>query len=196
MFRPTRVLLLLLLCGIITSYSLTPSTQSQGNNRSVLLNGTSSYVQGNTWRELTPLQSKRKDVEKLLGLARDSVGKTVIYDADAEKVHVWYSEGACKRSERGQWNVPIGTVLQIRVYPTATILLRDFQFDMNKYTRIPDPSIANWTFYRDQDDGVMVQTELENGCEEVRVITYEPKKADSELRCKSEGKTTDFVPSG
>jgi hypothetical protein len=144
-------------------------------------------TQGNSWSGLTPLQSKREEVEKLLGPARDSVGKTFIYDTHAEKVHVWYSEGRCGASEIGQWNVPLGTVLQIRVYPKATILLRDLQLDMRKYKRIPDPNIPNWAFYKNQDDGVMVQTQLENGCEQVEIVTYEPKKEDSQLRCPTNG---------
>jgi hypothetical protein len=144
-------------------------------------------TQGNTWSGLTPLQSKREEVEKLLGPARDSVGKTFIYETQAEKVHVWYSEGPCKASEIGEWNVPLGTVLQIRVYPKATILLRDLQLKMSKYKRIPDPNIPNWAFYKNQDDGVMVQTQLENGCEQVEIVTYEPKKEDSQLRCRTNG---------
>jgi len=139
--------------------------------------------QTNSWSGLTPLQSTRQEVEKLLGPAKDSVGKTFIYDTPAEKVHVWYSDGPCKASEIGQWNVPVGTVLQIRVYPKAIILLRDLQLDLRKYKRIPDPSIRNWAFYENHDDGVMVQTQLENGCEQVEIVTYEPKKEDRQLRC-------------
>ncbi len=140
-------------------------------------------TQGNSWSGLTPLQATRQEVEKLLGPARDSVGKTFIYDTQTEKVHVWYSDGPCKASEIGQWNVPVGTVLQIRVYPKAITLLRDLQLDLRKYKRIPDPNIRNWAFYENQDDGVMVQTQLENGCEDVEIVTYEPKKEDSQLRC-------------
>jgi hypothetical protein len=140
-------------------------------------------TQGNSWSGLTPLQSTRQEVEKLLGPAKDSVGKTFIYDTQAEKVHVWYSDGPCKASEIGQWNVPVGIVLQIRVYPKAIILFRDLQLDLRKYKRIPDPSIRNWAFYENHDDGVVVQTQLEKGCEQVEIVTYEPKKDDRQLRC-------------
>jgi len=146
-------------------------------------------TQGNTWRGLTPLRSNREEVEKVLGTPKDSVGKIFIYDTETEKVHVWYSEGVCKASEMGQWNVPLGTMLQIRVYPKSTILLRDLQLDMSKYKRIPDPNIPNWAIYRDQDKGVMVQIQLENGCEQVEILTYEPKKDDSHLRCPSSGRS-------
>ena len=142
-------------------------------------------TQGNSWRGLTPLQSMREEVERLLGSPKDSVGKIFIYDTQAEKVHVWYSEGACKTSGIGQWNVPLGTVLQIRVYPKATILLRDLQFDMSKYQRLPDPNIPNWALYQNEDSGVLVQTKLENGCEQVEILTYEPTKKDSQLRCST-----------
>ena len=161
-------------------------SRSMASCQNILKARRTTTMQRNAWRGLAPLQSKREEVEKLLGPASDSVGKTFIYDTQSEKVHVWYSEGACRASEIGQWNVPLGTVLQIRVYPKATILLRDLQLDMSKYRRIPDPNIPNWAFYKDQDDGVMVQTQLENGCEEVEVITYEPRKEDSELRCPSQ----------
>jgi len=129
----------------------------------------------------------REEVERLLGPPKDSVGKTLIYETKAEKVHVWYSDGACQASGVGQWNVPLGTILQMRVYPTTIILLRDLKIDTSKYQRFLDPNIPNWAFYKNEDDGVMVQTSLENGCEQVEIVTYEPRKKDNQLSCSTKG---------
>jgi len=137
----------------------------------------------NIWRGLTPLRSTRADAERILGVPKDSIGETVIYETPTETVHVSYSEGACSGRGTGQWNVPAATVLQIRVYPRATILFRDLQVNMTKYKRRPDPNIPNWVFYFDDEDGVMVQTKLEDGCEQVAIITYRARKKDTQLRC-------------
>src|SRR5206468_221996 len=117
----------------------------------------------NSWRGLTPLRSTRKDVEKLLGLPRDSVDQTYIYDATIEIAHVTYSTGACKDSLRGRWNVPTETVLEIRVYPRTDIQVRQFEPILSNYKRVPDPSIPNWAFYFNDENGVTIQTKSEGG---------------------------------
>lgn len=145
----------------------------------------------NVWRGLTPLRSSRADVERLLGVPKDSVGKTLIYETPTETVHVPYSEGACKQSAVGQWNVPAATVLQIRVYPRTTILLRDLHLDLSKYQRRADPNIPNWAFYSNNQKGMIIQTKLEDGCEQVMIITFEPTKNDIQLHCRGGTKSAD-----
>ena len=139
----------------------------------------------NVWRGLTPLRSTRSEVERLLGVQKDSVGKTFIYETATETVHVSYSEGTCKESGNGRWNVPSATVLQIRVYPRETILVRDLRVDLSRYQRRPDPIIPNWAFYSNDEDGMMIQTKLEDGREQVVIMTYGPTERDAQLRCRN-----------
>jgi len=137
----------------------------------------------NVWRGLIPLRSTRADVERLLGQAKDSVDRTLIYKTPAETVHVLYSEGPCTRNGSGQWRVPADTVIHIRVYPQKTTLLEDLHVDVSKYRRKPDPNIPNWTFYLSDKDGLIIQTKLENDREEVMIVTYGPTEEDAQLRC-------------
>lgn len=137
----------------------------------------------NSWRGLTPLSSTRKDVEKLLGSHRDSVGQTYIYDAGVEIAHITYSTGACKDSVRGRWNVPIETVLEIRIYPRTDILVHQFEPLLDKYKRVPDPNISHWAFYFNDENGVTIQTNSERGSEFVEIITLGPAFQNKNLRC-------------
>lgn len=97
----------------VTAIDYWPSTKDCQE----ILNTVGANMPRNVWRGLMPLSSRRDEVERLLGPPRDSIGQTYIYETQVERVDVSYSEGACKTKERGQWNVPTGTVLRIRVYP-------------------------------------------------------------------------------
>lgn len=139
--------------------------------------------QQNVWRGLIPLHSRREEVEQLLGSPKDSISQTYRYETQTERIDVSYSEGKCETSVSGGWNVPTGTILKIKVYPRTTILIRDLPFGMGSYRRSPDPNIRNRFFYMSDEIGVMIESELEQGCERVVSITYQPAAKDTPLRC-------------
>jgi hypothetical protein len=150
-----------------------------------ILGRLSAKIPQNVWRGLTPLHSQRDEVERLLGSPKDSIGQTYIYETQNERVDVSYSAGNCEKSQFGRWNVPMGTALRIKVYPRTTILLRDLPFNMNNYRRSRDPNIPNRFFYVNDEDGVMIESVVEQGCERVANITYQPTTKDMSLRCSA-----------
>jgi hypothetical protein len=139
----------------------------------------------NVWRGLAPLHSQRGEVERLLGHPKDSIDQTYIYETQSERVDVSYSAGNCEKSQFGRWNVPAGTALRIKVYPRTTILLRDLSFDVRNYRRSPDPNIPDRFFYVNDEAGVVIESEVEQGCERVAGITYQPMAKDMSLRCSA-----------
>lgn len=140
-------------------------------------------VLSNAWRGLVPLMSTRADVERLLGSSKGSLADSYLYETKEEKVRVVYSEGSCKPSLEGQWNVPVDTVLSITVFPQIEVLVRSLRLDKKTYSRTQEAHPDNWLYYVSPQSGVMVHAMQNNGCEEVMSITYRPTTKDEGLRC-------------
>ncbi len=140
-------------------------------------------LQHNEWRGLVPLHSTRADVERLLGPPKLSHGFTDIYQTGDERADVLYSAGSCKMSGVERWNVPANTVLKIMITPKATLLVRDLHLSSRKYARTQDSHPEDWVHYLDLDDGIVIDALINNGCEKVISITYQPSSQDSKLHC-------------
>jgi len=139
----------------------------------------------NRWRGIRPLYSTKIDVDALLGPPKNSVAHTFIYDTGSERVDVIYASGDCKLRYE-PWNVPSGTVVSIEVIPKSTKLVRDLLLDKVKYTRHQSVHPANIVDYENLDDGIVVHTIVNDGCEQVLSIIYGPGKQDANKKCRQE----------
>lgn len=139
----------------------------------------------NVWRGIRPLYSTRKEVEQLLGKpASQFLNKAYPYDTHDEQVSVLYSEGPCTPSVVGKWNVPADTVLRFTVYPQRTILIAELGLSREEYHRIPDSHVPNWFYWINRKEGIMIQSELKYGSEQVMSIEYSRSDRDMDLLCK------------
>src|SRR6266850_2314540 len=150
-----------------------------------------SLVTPNAWRGLVPLKSTRADVEQLLGSSKGLLAGNYNYETKTEKVEVMYSEGSCKPSLEGQWNVPVDTVLSITVFPQTKVLVSTLRLDERTFSRAQEAHPENWLYYVSPEKGVMVHAMQINGCEEVMSITYRPTTKDEGLRCPKNAKKAD-----
>jgi hypothetical protein len=148
-------------------------------------------VLSNAWRGLVPLTSTRADVERLLGSSRGLIADSYTYETKEEKVRVLYSEGSCKPSLEGQWNIPVDTVLSITVFPQTKVLVSTLRLDERTFSRGQEAHPENWLYYVSPEKGVMVHAMRINGCEEVMSITYRPTTKDEGLRCPKNAKKAD-----
>jgi hypothetical protein len=137
----------------------------------------------NSWRGLVPLRSSRRDVETLLGNPKTQRGSTYVYETKEDVVDILYSTGPCKLSGVERWNVPADIVIRIDVRPRATMLIQDLKLDPKRYPRLPEAHPENWTLYKNDEDGLMVETILTGKVEEVYTITYWPRIKDKALHC-------------
>lgn len=167
--------------GLVTAIDYWPSNTDCDE----IVRTHSAGLQSNVWRGILLLHSTRGDVERILGLPkRRSINQTYAYDTDEEKIYVLYSEGPCRPSEIGKWNVPTDTVLKIMIYPQRTVLVSELNLDQNKYRRGPDPNIRDWFYLVNPEEGIMIQSQVKNGCEQVMAITYQPSTQDKVQLCK------------
>lgn len=136
----------------------------------------------NVWRNLLPLHSTRSDVERLFGFPKTSIASDHIYKFEKEAVSFRYAEGNCSARDFG-WNVPVNTILEIRVTPLITVLLGELELNLKNYERVESAHPENLFYYTSLEDGVTIQTRLLDGCERVVGIKYGPSRKDLELAC-------------
>jgi hypothetical protein len=141
--------------------------------------------QRKAWRSIRPLFSTKSDVENLLGQPKwRSVNDDYVYETAKELVRVLYAERPCEPSIIGNWDVASNTVLRITVIPQKTLLIKDLNLDRDAYRREPDPNIPNAFFWVNLEEGIIIESELRNNCEQVVTITYRPSNRDKNLLCK------------
>lgn len=124
------------------------------------------------WNGISPLFSSRAEVSKRLGSSEEKCD--CLFKTSAGTVFIDYAEGPCSGPLPG-WNVPSGTVLRIRVTPTAPQA-----FDPSEVTGfIKTTEGVATTFYTDVKKGVRYVVQ------DNRLIStdYIPSSRDSKLRC-------------
>ncbi|MDX2040787.1 MAG: hypothetical protein SF097_06040 [Acidobacteriota bacterium] len=133
------------------------------------------------WKGISPLHSKREDVERILGAAAKGPNDPFIctYEATSESVTVSYSRGGCKKEGLEEWNVPEGTVLRLIVIPKYSLTVTELGFDLSTFIK-QNTRLQNIVTYDNIEDGVII--EVTN--EQVSAILYTPSKKDEKLKCK------------
>jgi hypothetical protein len=131
------------------------------------------------WRGIVPLHSTRADVEKLLGRANDS-GYGVTYAFEDESVTFEYSSCRCCKPIEYRWDVAEYTVIRIRVSSVTKPRFSALNIDKEKFKKIVDSHLPDWTIYRNNDEGVSYEV-----LNDLVVTTeYGPSAKDSKaLRC-------------
>ncbi|HEX8500198.1 MAG TPA: hypothetical protein VF659_06355 [Pyrinomonadaceae bacterium] len=142
--------------------------------------------QAKEWRGIVPLHSSRADVHKILGEPTINEGNVIEgFDIDGVRVLVMYSRTRCQRglpADWGNWNVPPGTVVDIRVPFAGDARLAELKIpDIEKYKWYADDSGA--TYYHDKKEGLRYSV---NRLGFVDSITYGPTEADLKLLCKKD----------
>jgi hypothetical protein len=137
------------------------------------------YTQAQGWRGIVPLHSTRTDVERLIGLPSDSNKVMAYYYLENETVAIQYITGGCEKGY--EWNVPLETVLTVAVHPKIKPKLSELQIDLTKFKREVNPHIADIVFYVNKEDGIGIETRVNE--ESVYSISYTATTKDTCLRC-------------
>jgi len=142
-------------------------------------------VQPNVWRGIRALYSTRNDVERILGKpTRQALNEAYAYISNDERIEVLYSDGPCTPSVVGKGDVLKDTVLRVMLYPQRTVLLQELGLDLDKFRRGPDPNIPDSFFWVNREEGVMIQSQVKHGAEQIVSIEYSRSSEDRGLLCK------------
>lgn len=110
--------------------------------------------QAKEWRGLTPLRSKRAEVERLLGKA--STGCKCAYNLPDVKVYVKYASGR----RDSMWGVPKDTVISIEIYPAKVLpRLADLNIDGSKFRIEEDRELPGIFQYENEEEGFTIVVE-------------------------------------
>jgi hypothetical protein len=136
---------------------------------------TSDFCCAEGWRGVMPLHSTCEDAKRLLGITKCDTGS---YDFKDERAFIWFSEKPCADG----WNVPVGTVTSIEVFPKKKLQLTDLNVDRRKLKKEEGQSAADPIRYIDENEGLII-TVYRDG--EVKSIAYIPAAKDNHLRYPS-----------
>jgi hypothetical protein len=141
------------------------------------------------WRGVAPLHSTRADVERLLGVPKQSTPYAFYYSLPDEIAVIWFQPQSCESDLFGLgWNVPIGTVTNIGVIPKANYHKEKF-LNGTKF-KVQDAN-AGFFYYTDETEGLSVETF--NGI--VTSLEYTPMEKEDNRRCpRVQECCVDFFP--
>ena len=126
---------------------------------------------GKGWRGIVPLQSKRADVERLLG-----PGINGHYQFDEERAHVNYAEEECNPVNGCLCLVPEGTVISIYVQLEVEMKFSKLNIDKKKYEKFVSRKDPNVATYSNDKEGIIYTVNEEN--DDVTAIEYLPTAKD------------------
>lgn len=151
----------------------------------IILHAASSLIGGQAvetgWKGVRPLLSSQTDVEKAFGKPeRIDDNGYYNYRMNDSYVRVNYSTEPCRSNqyERGKFNVPANTVLNLWISLKKTILLADLDFDRKKYYRDTSGDVINSVDYFNKEAGIGIGTSIhdEKRNEYVGTIEYSPSE--------------------
>jgi hypothetical protein len=136
-----------------------------------------SSAQAKEWRGITPLYSTCKDVKRILGVTKC---ETTTYHLKDENVSIYFSEYPCGVRLPEGWNVPVGTVIQMTVYPAIKPKFADLHIDESKFKKEEDPELPGNFAYTDYEEGFSFVVSPSGVADN---FTYFATAKDHSLRC-------------
>jgi hypothetical protein len=133
------------------------------------------------WKELVILQSKRADVEKIMGKGEEH-GLIAYYSLKEGSLHVEYSDGHCRPGQYRGWKVPEGTVIEIVYTPfNGPLKFSSLHLDLSKFRIVREsPDVHDLLTYIKDDEGIAYTVQLDGTVSEIR---YFPSAKYESLRC-------------
>lgn len=116
----------------------------------LMLNIFISSVQAKEWRGIIPLSSTCADVKRIWGVTKCET--TTYYLRDAN-VSISFSKYPCGIKLPEVWNDPVGTVIQMTVYPKIKPKLTDLHIDESQFEKTRDLHLPDIIHYTNKEEG-------------------------------------------
>lgn len=138
-----------------------------------------------------PLVSTKRDVHRIFGKSSAAAGE--LYYFQDETVSFSYSKYGCKSppvvpgwpvAPSEGWNVPVDTVLAVRVTLRKQVPLASLGIDLKAFNKIRgDADVASDYKYVNQEIGLTIDLNGDGTTETVRAYIYQPQAKYKNLRC-------------
>lgn len=139
------------------------------------------------WKGIKPLQTNKATVDKLLGTPEINDNGYQNYKTDDAFVQVNYSTAPCEENQykRGEYNIAQNTVLDYTVRLKERILLSEFNFKRDDYTKDTSGCLLSSADYRNEDNSISIGVYIQEGTEYVTDIRFrESNKNIEAFKCK------------
>lgn len=140
-----------------------------------------------TWRDIKPIQSTCKDVERVFGVDACNKG-SISQKLQDEYITFVFAEGRCsEKCANEEYDVPSGTITEILVilrYPKR-IFISDLNIDASKFQKGTAGDHLNTFEYVSSELGIKFTA---SGKGQVSDITYFPSSSYKNLRCQNSEK--------
>lgn len=139
------------------------------------------------WKNIKPLRTNMTMAEKILGSPKASKDSYYNYETSDFFIQINYSTASCKESnyEKGNYDIPLDTVISYRVVLTKDIKLKDLKFQREKYERQISPEQNKLIYYINRNDAIMIKVSIVDDVEYVGQIIFDPSPADKKkFECK------------
>ena len=139
-------------------------------------------IKAQGFKEIEPIHSNCEDVEKILKIKACSLSR-VNFETDNQEIDIFISNDKCEETVSGRYNVPVGTILGVRVvYKDSALLpkLEEFTQDLTGFKKSQDDISY---FYFNFEKGVEYMVTPDHW---VRVIYYFPSQTYKHLLCKKQ----------
>lgn len=138
------------------------------------------------WKDIRPLKTDKKTVEKILGTPKVDSNGYHGYKIGDVFIQVNYSTEPCVGDllNRGKYNVPKDTVLEYIVYFHEFTELSKLKFDRKKFTESRSEHLSEVFYLASREIGVIIAAFEQQGREYVSNIEFRPKTKDMEkVKC-------------
>jgi hypothetical protein len=134
--------------------------------------------QAECWQGITPLQSTRADVERLLGKPLPGeVSSSAVYRLEVGEVHIRYAASRlCGEPDRCECRVPDDTVIDISVDSQVKAKFSSLNIDKRAFERFPLVENTNITIYRNAVAGVVYAVSEKE--DKILYVQYAPAEKD------------------
>ena len=116
-------------------------------------------VEAKEWRGITPLQSTRADVTRLLGKSPDANHIRANYYLEEGHIYIVFSNQEKYFADCVK-KLPVDTVLLIQFTPKKELSLSDLKFDLSKFNKFDpsEPKDIGFEGYINNDEGLVIRT--------------------------------------
>ncbi len=133
------------------------------------------------WKGIKILQTNKTAVEKITGKP-ETITEEGYYNYDNGEffMHASYSTAPCVKSEwnRGNFNVPADTVIELDVTLSEGIKLSEFKFHRERYIIEKDPHRSDVYYFNSQEDAIYITVGVIDGIEYVGRIRFRRNAKD------------------
>lgn len=146
----------------------------------------SNFSNSDIWKQISPLKTTKKEIEKKIGKGIDMLDNTFLYKHNDNHYYITFSEGQCRERHEPKWNVEKDVVVDFIMYPKKLVPIDKMPYDLKTFDKVKGADdMSGYYKYLNGELGLILETQIINHSKEefVTAIVATSKTSESYLRC-------------